>query len=79
MKVTVKHELYNHTITMSHIGDHSLSGCMQYLQNFCGGFVWSEVETTSQELPKYAKYVDTYYGINVYFDSVIETFLFEEF
>jgi hypothetical protein len=79
MKVTIKREIYNHTVTMSQIGDYSLSGCMQYLQSFCGGFVWSEVETTEQELPKYAKYVDTYYGINVYFDSVTETFLFEDF
>lgn len=79
MKVTIKREIYDHTATMSQIGDYSLSGCMQYLQSFCGGFVWSEVETTEQELPKYAKYVDTYYGINVYFDCVTETFLFEDF
>ena len=79
MRVSVKHEFYNHTVTMSQIGSYSLQECIDYIKDFCGGFVWNEVETTSQEKPKYAKYVDTYYNINVYFDSVTESFLFEEF
>lgn len=79
MKVLHKHEFYNETITMAQIGEYCLASCMEYLQQYCGGIVWSEIETTEQEKPKYAKYVDTYHGINVYFDAVTETFMFEDF
>lgn len=79
MKVTSLHNLYNTGLTMSQIGAGSLAECLDYLQNYCGGIVWSEIETTEQALPKYAKYCDTFYGINVYFDAVTESFLFEDF
>ena len=79
MKVTGIHDLYDHTLTMQQINSYCLADCIQYLQSFCGGFVWSEVETTPQSLPKYAKYIDTFYNINVYFDNVTETFFFSEF
>lgn len=79
MQVTVIHDLYDHTLTMQQINSYSLAECINYLQSFCGGFVWAEVSTTPQPLPKYAKYIDTFYNINVYFDSVTETFFFSEF
>lgn len=79
MKVTVLHNLYDHTLTMQQIDSYRLVDCIKYLQLFCGGFVWSEVETTPQPLPKYAKYIDTFYNINVYFDAVTETFFFSDF
>lgn len=79
MKVTVKHDLYDVTLTMQQINSYCLADCINYLQSYCGGMVWSEIETTEQELPKYAKYVDTFYNINVYFDAVTETFFFSEF
>ena len=79
MRVILKHDFYDHTITMQELNSYCLAECIEKIREFCGGFVWNELETTSQEKPKYAKYVDTYYNINVYFDSVTETFLFEEF
>jgi len=79
MKVTTLHNLYNESLTLSQIDCHSLAEAIDYLRNYCGGLVWSEIETTERALPKYAKYVDTFYNINVYFDCVTESFLFEEF
>jgi hypothetical protein len=79
MKVTTQHKLYNESLTLSQINCHSLAEAIDYIQNYCGGVVWSEIETTEQPLPKYSKYVDTFYNINVYYDSVTESFLFEEF
>lgn len=79
MKVTVLHDFYDHIVTMDQIGAHSLSEAIDYIRNLCGGLVWAEIETTEQTLPKYAKYIDTFYNINVYFDVVTESFLFEEF
>lgn len=79
LKVTALHQLYDHTVTLDQIGAHSLSEAIAYIQSLCGGMVWGELETTEQSLPKYAKYVDTFYGINIYFDAVTESFLFEEF
>jgi hypothetical protein len=64
---------------MQQINNSCLADYIKYLQSFCGGFVWSEVETTERALPQYAKYVDTFYNINVYFDAVTETFFFSEF
>ena len=79
MKVTVLNNLYDETRTMQQLNSYCLAECTEYLKAFCGGFVWSECETTEQPLPKYAKYVDTFYGINVYFDAVTETFFFSDF
>jgi hypothetical protein len=79
IKVKVLRDLYDQTLTMQQIGSSSLSECIDCVREYCGGIVWQEIETTEQKLPKFAKYVDTFYGINVYFDSVTETFLFEEF
>lgn len=79
MKITYSHLFYDHTVTMDQIGAGSLVEAIDYIRNLCGGFVWSECETTLQPKPIYAKYVDTFYNINVYFDAVTETFLFEEF
>lgn len=59
MKVTVLHDFYDHTVTMTQTGSYCLAECIEYLQNFCGGFVWYEIETTAQELPKYANRVPT--------------------
>ena len=79
MKVTTLHDLYNESITLSQIDCHSLNEAIGYIRNYCGGIVWSGIETTEQALPKYCKYVDTFYNINVYFDAVTESFLFEDF
>lgn len=79
MKVTVLHDFYNADLTLSQINAFSLAEAIEKVKEYCGGFVWSECETTVQELPKYAKYVDTFYNINVYFDCVTDSFLFEEF
>lgn len=79
MKITHKRDLYNEVVTMSQIGSWCLAECLEYIKQYCGSIVWSEIETTAQVLPKYAKFVDTFYNINVYFDAVTESFLFEEF
>lgn len=79
VKVTVLHDLYDHSVTLDQIGANCLNDAIKYISELCGGLVWSELQTTEQKLPKYAKYVDTFYGINVYFDYVTEAFLFEEF
>lgn len=79
LKVKALHEFYDHTVTLDQIGANCLNDAIDYVKNLCGGMVWGELETTEQSLPKYAKYVDTFYGINVYFDAVTESFLFEEF
>lgn len=73
MQVKYSHLFYDHTVTLDQIG------AITYIRDLCGGMVWSEIETTLQPLPIYAKYVDTFYNINVYFDAVTESFLFEEF
>ena len=79
MKVTTLHNFYDGEVTLTKINCHSLAEAIDYIRNYCGGIVWSEIETTEQALPTYAKYVDTFYNINVYFDAVTESFLFEDF
>lgn len=79
MKVKVMHEFYDLNVTMVQTGAHSMAEAMLYIRDFCGGFVWRECETYESVLPKYAKYLDTFYNINVYYDFVTESFLFEEF
>ena len=79
MQVKYSHLFYDHVVTLDQIGAHSLIEAVNYIRDLCGGMVWSEIETTLQPLPIYAKYVDTFYNINVYFDAVTESFLFEEF
>jgi hypothetical protein len=46
IKVKVLRDLYDQTLTMQQIGSYSLSECIDYLQQFCGGIVWQEIETT---------------------------------
>ena len=79
MKVSSNHELYDHSVTLSQTQANCLNDAIGYISELCGGLVWGEIETTEQPLPKYAKYVDTFYNINVYYDFVTETFFFEEF
>lgn len=79
LKVTALHDFYDHSVTLDQIGANCLNDAIKHISELCGGLVWSELETTLAQLPKYAKYVDTFYGINVYFDCVTEQFLFEEF
>ena len=79
MIVKSLHEFYNVSVSLDDTGGADLGLAIEYLQNFCGGFVWCECETTQQALPKYAKFVGTFYGINVYFDPTTEQFLFEDF
>lgn len=52
---------------------------LEYVKQYCGGMVWSEIEQTEQKLPINARYIDTYYNINVYYDFTCDCFLFEEF
>ena len=49
IKVKVLHDLYDQTLTMHQIGSYSLSECIDYLQQFSGGIVWQEIETTEQQ------------------------------
>ena len=79
MKVSGMHHLYNETLTMSQIGAHSLAEAIDYIRDYCGGVVWSEIQTTENVLGKYTKYIDTYFNINVYYDPTADTFYFEEF
>ena len=73
------YHFYDEVLNLSKLGYDSLDEAIDYIQNYCRGIVWSEIETTEQPLPKYAKYIDTFYNINVYYDFVTESFLFEEF
>jgi hypothetical protein len=79
MKVTVLHDLYNVSLTLSQLNCVGLNEAIPMVATYCGGVVWEEIETTEQPLPTYAKYIDTFYNINVYYDFVTESFLFEEF
>ena len=79
MKVSSVHNFYNVDLSLYQIDHGSLVEAFEYVRNFCGGFVWCECETTQQAMPANAKYIDTYYNINVYYDFYTENFLFEEF
>lgn len=79
MLIKSTRNFYNVDLTMAQTGAHSVAEAMLYISDFCGGFVWIECETYEGVLPKYAKFIDTFYNINVYYDFVTESFLFEEF
>ena len=73
-------EFYNFTLNGYDIPhQYSLADKADYLRDLCGGMVWDEIETTFQELPKYARYVDTFWNINVYYDRVSDVYLFVEY
>jgi hypothetical protein len=79
MKITIMREFYDVSLNLYDIEHGSFIEALDYVRNFCGGFVWSESETTTQEKPINARYIDTFYNINVYYDFMTDAFLFEDF
>jgi len=67
-------KIYDHTVTHCDFDNRPAN---EALQDICNGFVWSECETTEQQI-KFKRFVLSCNGIDVYYDYGADYYFFTD-